>query len=53
MYGWWWRVLPGPSWLRALISLVVALGVVALCFTVVFPAVAAHLAINEGTVDGG
>ncbi|ABS01520.1 hypothetical protein FHR75_002137 [Kineococcus radiotolerans] len=52
MYGAWWRVLPGPWWVRLLISLLVAGGVVLLCFTVVFPAVADHLAINDGTVEG-
>lgn len=53
MYAWWWRVLPGPWWVRALISLVVVAGVVVLCFEVVFPAVADHLAINDGTVESG
>ena len=53
MYAWWWRVLPGPWWLRLLVSLLVATGLVALCFTVLFPLLAEHLAINEGTVGGG
>ena len=52
MYAWWWRILPGPWWVRLLISLVVVVAVVLLCFTVVFPAVAERLAINDGTVDG-
>ncbi|WP_432545608.1 hypothetical protein [Kineococcus sp. SYSU DK004] len=52
MYAWWWRLLPGPWWLRALVSLLVAAAVVAVCFTVVFPYVADRLAINDGTVDG-
>jgi hypothetical protein len=52
VYAFWWRVLPGPWWLRALISLLVAVGVVYLCFEVVFPAIADQLAINEGTVEG-
>ncbi|WP_432544496.1 hypothetical protein [Kineococcus sp. SYSU DK002] len=52
MYAAWWRALPGPWWLRLLISLLVAAGAVLLCFTVVFPFVADHLAINDGTVEG-
>ncbi|PRY11404.1 hypothetical protein [Kineococcus rhizosphaerae] len=52
MYAAWWRVLPGPWWLKVLISAVVAAAVVLFCFEVVFPAVADRLAINDGTVDG-
>ncbi|WP_337062277.1 hypothetical protein [Kineococcus sp. G2] len=52
MYAWWWRVLPGPWWVRLLLSLLAAAGVVLLCFTVVFPAVAEHLAVNDATVGG-
>lgn len=37
MYGWIWRHLPGPTPVRALSALVLAVGVVALLFTVVFP----------------
>ena len=37
MYGWIWRHLPGPAPVRALSALVLAAGVVALLFTVVFP----------------
>jgi hypothetical protein len=53
VYGWWWRVLPGPWWLRVLISLLAAAAVVLVCFVYVFPALADHLAINDGTVEGG
>jgi hypothetical protein len=52
MYALWWRVLPGPWWLKVLISLLVAVAIVLLCFEVVFPAIADRLAINNGTVDG-
>lgn len=52
MYGWWWRILPGPWWVRLLLSLLVAAGVVLVCFAYVFPALADHLAINDGTVEG-
>ncbi|MFK5635906.1 MULTISPECIES: hypothetical protein [unclassified Ornithinimicrobium] len=51
MYGWIWRVTPGPTWLR--VTLVGLLGVAAVLvlFQVVFPALAPHLPFNDGTVD--
>lgn len=51
MYGWVWRHLPGPTWLRALIALVLVAAVVAVCFTWVFPAIAPHMPFNDVTVD--
>ena len=50
MYGALWRVLPGPVWLRALIVLVLAAAVVAVCFTWVFPAIAPFMPFNDITV---
>ncbi len=37
MYGWIWRHLPGPRWLRALEALVLVAAVVLFLFQVVFP----------------
>lgn len=37
MYGWIWRHLPGPRWLKVIQALVVAAAVVLLLFEVVFP----------------
>lgn len=37
MYGWIWRHLPGPTWLRAIEALVLVAAVVLLLFEVVFP----------------
>ncbi len=51
MYGWIWRLLPGPVWLRVLISLALVAGVVAVCFTWVFPAIAPHMPFNDVTVE--
>lgn len=51
MYGWLWRVLPGPAIVRALVLLIAALAVVALLFLVVFPALAPLLPIDENTVE--
>lgn len=37
MYGWIWRHLPGPTWLKAIEALLLAAGGVLLLFEVVFP----------------
>lgn len=37
MYGWIWRHLPGPVWLRAIEAGLLLAGVVLLLFEVVFP----------------
>lgn len=50
MYAWLWRRLPGPTWLRALITVLALVGVVLVCFEWVFPAVAPHMPFNETTV---
>lgn len=51
MYGWLWRALPGPAPVRALLMLALAAGVVAACFTWVFPAIAPFMPFNDITVD--
>lgn len=52
MYGWLWRHLPGPAPVRALLLLVLVAGIVLLLFTVVFPAVAPLLPLDQNTVGG-
>ncbi|MFE0421795.1 hypothetical protein [Streptomyces sp. NPDC058953] len=52
MYGWIWRHLPGNVWIRALIALVLVLGVVYLLFQYVFPWAEPLLPFNDVTVDG-
>ncbi|UQS31700.1 hypothetical protein J5J01_08815 [Streptomyces fradiae] len=52
MYGWIWRHLPGNAWVRGLISLMLALGVVFLLFQYVFPWAEPLLPFNDVTVDG-
>lgn len=37
MYSWIWNRLPGGKLLKGFLSLVLALGAVALCFFVLFP----------------
>jgi hypothetical protein len=51
MYAWLWRVLPGAAWFRVLLLAVLAVAVVAVCFTWVFPALAPLMPFNEITVD--
>ncbi|EYR62962.1 membrane protein [Actinotalea ferrariae CF5-4] len=51
MYAWLWRVLPGPTWLRAVLLLLLATAVVAVCFLWVFPAIAPFMPFNDITVD--
>lgn len=50
MYAWLIRLIPGPWWVRALVVLVVLAAVVAVLFTVVFPAIAPFMPFNDGTV---
>ena len=50
MYLWLWRHLPGRLPAKVTASVVLLLGVVALLFFVVFPAVAPHLPWTHSTV---
>jgi hypothetical protein len=50
MYGWLWRHLPGPAWVRAITLLLAAFGVAVLCFTTVYPALAPLMPFNDTTV---
>ncbi|MCI9888454.1 hypothetical protein JT358_08270 [Micrococcales bacterium 31B] len=51
MYAALWRVLPGHWFLKVLILLALAFGVVVLCFNYVFPAIAPFVPFNnEATV---
>lgn len=49
-YGWLWRVLPGPVPVKALLALILALAVVAVLFTWVFPVIAPFMPFNDTTV---
>lgn len=51
MYAALWRVLPGPVWLRVALLTVLALAVVAACFTWVFPAIAPFMPFTDVTVE--
>lgn len=51
MYGLLWRALPGPTWLRVLICVLLAVVVAGICLQWVFPAIAPYMPFNNGTVD--
>ncbi|MGW3471821.1 hypothetical protein ACWDKQ_25920 [Saccharopolyspora sp. NPDC000995] len=51
MYGWIWRHLPGPLGAKLALAVVLALGVVALLWFVVFPCLETLLPFNEVSVQ--
>lgn len=51
MYGWIWRRLPGPVPVKALLSLLLALGAVYVLFQWVFPWAEPLLPFSDVTVD--
>ena len=53
MYAALWRSVPGPTWVRPLLFLALALLVVALLFGWVFPAVSQLLPFTDNTVGAG
>lgn len=50
MYGWLFRRLPGPLWVRVLLTVVLLAALVVVLFGWVFPAVAPYLPFNDGLV---
>lgn len=50
MYGFLYRLMPGPKWVKVLCLLLLFLAVVAVLFTWVFPAIAPYMPFNQGTV---
>lgn len=53
MYGWIWRHLPGPAWLRIILVLAVLVGIVYVLFEFIFPELAPYLPLDETTVEDG
>lgn len=51
MYGWIWRHLPGPVFLRVVEAIVLVAAVVALLMFVVFPWVEPMLPFNDVSVQ--
>jgi hypothetical protein len=53
MYGALWRRLPGPWPVKAVLSLVLVVLVVAVCFLWLFPAIAPYMPFNGNSVQNG
>lgn len=53
MYGLIWRLIPGPWFVRLVVSLALIAGAVALLWYVVFPWADPFLPFNDVTVGGG
>ena len=51
MYGFLWRLLPGPWPVRAVLALALVLAVVAALFAWGFPLLAPLVPFNDGTVS--
>lgn len=51
MYAGFWRILPGPVWLRVLIILVLLAGAVYLLFEYVFGWLEPYVPLNEVTIE--
>jgi len=50
-YGWLWRILPGPMPVKVIGALTLLTAVLAVLFTLVFPAIAPLMPFNETTVE--
>jgi hypothetical protein len=53
MYASLWRALPGPWPVKVLLSAILAVVVVAVCFLWLFPAVAPLMPFNDNTIQTG
>lgn len=53
MYGFIWRNLPGPWFVRLLICLILIAAVCYLLLQFVFPVIAPYMPFNGATVDEG
>jgi hypothetical protein len=53
MYAWYWRNLPGPTWRRVVLSVVLVGLVVVVLFGWVFPWLEPRMPFNDVTVQNG
>ena len=53
MYGPLWRLLPGPWPVKTLLSLILVVVVVLVCFLWLFPAIAPFMPFNDNTIQTG
>ncbi|WP_189636264.1 hypothetical protein [Arthrobacter sp. NamB2] len=50
MYGWIFRALPGPLWMRVILSLILVLAAVAVLMVFVFPWVSQFNPLTDSTI---
>lgn len=50
MYAWMFRHLPGPLWMRIVLTIVLLAAIIAALFLWVFPAIAPYMPFNDGLV---
>lgn len=53
MYALIWRLLPGPTVVRVLLAVLLAVAVLAALWFLVFPWVDHRVSLNPSTIDGG
>lgn len=51
MYGWLYRIIPGPWWVKVLVLLVLFAAIVVLLFGWGFPLIAPYMPFNQGTIS--
>ena len=50
MYGWIFRTLPGPLWMRVILSVALVLAAVAVLMVLVFPWVSQFNPLTDSTI---
>ncbi|HEV7957613.1 MAG: hypothetical protein JWL94_1019 [Microbacteriaceae bacterium] len=51
MYAALWRALPGPTWLRVILALLIVTAVLAACLFFVFPWINSFVSVTDVTVE--
>ncbi|WP_167346640.1 hypothetical protein [Dermabacter hominis] len=51
MYGWLYRIIPGPWWVKVLVLLILFAAIVVVLFGWVFPLIAPYMPFNQGTIS--
>lgn len=54
MYGLYWRILPGPTWLKIIITVILVAAIIAVLFKFGFKAIEPYMPFtNDSSIDGG